>query len=215
MIRALLIWLALLAPGIVPAGPPAAAQLAAGNQRFQTAAVDNFQRANAAFTTPWAVITGSSATFQVASDVANVSSLASASSYVNSTITWPANQFACAILGAPTTVAAGTGYGVVIRGAPGALTYYTGVASAAGFNMTERVGGGGTTTIATGTGTTWATGDLLCVSMSGTTIAIYKNWVQVTSVTDANIASGSAGIRYNQSDTSGSSVLEWFAGFYQ
>ncbi len=180
-------------------------------------AIDSFQRANENPLSNggnWTTVTSENAN-QIVSDVCEGSTASARNSSFFSGIAWPNDQYAeITLAGAPGNSAA---VGVIARCAAAAETYFYALMTnngAGNFALTlnHRLAG---SSHATGTvnGFSPVAGDVLRIQAIGTTISAWYNGVQQISVTDANIASGSAGL-YNQpsSTLSGAQISRWDGG---
>lgn len=135
-----------------------------------------------------------------------------------SALSWPADQ--CSKVTLPTLSAAGigTGYGVGVRmDTGGAHTFYRFIGGGSGYELGRMVTGA-LTSIASGSGTTFAGGDTikLCVSGSATVaLSMYKNDVEFdlghTDVSGSKLTAGAAGIAYS-SAAGGSDNLDTWIG---
>jgi hypothetical protein len=180
-------------------------------------ATDNFNRAdNASLGANWTICTGTNLNasgFQIVSLHVEPASSAVDSMEVWSAVAFPNDQYAqaaCTVTG----TTGGTGPGVFVRGTAGnnPPCYRATVCKAASNNV-EIIQQVGTTYTNIGfRTTTWVDGDILRLQVSGTTIRVYQNGVQLgADITDAVLTTGSAGIIYS-STASGSQIDNWEAG---
>jgi hypothetical protein len=179
-------------------------------------ALDNFNRANE---NPlgngvWSTVTGLSA-MQVASNIATPSNLGADCGSRYSGISWPNDQYSRAKLTVNGTVGVGAGIALYVRVAAAANTgYRLTVDHAATNNVFVKRFNAGTPTTLTGFPVTqsWSDGATWELRVTGSQVQVFLNGVQVgPTVTDTNIASGSPGIGYSSTETSGS-VEDWEGG---
>lgn len=172
-------------------------------------ATDDFNRADnadlGADWTPQQDGTNGGDNFEIVSNTAK-SPEANDSCEQQVTATWPNDQWSEATLFNTNNSGQGAGSGVALRcAAVGTRTYYRFCANASGWTLGRLVGGTHTEIIG-GTGTVWAAGDRVYLEVQGTTLVAKKNTTAgaggttVTTQTDANIASGRAGIAHSTSD---------------
>jgi hypothetical protein len=160
---------------------------------------DQFQRANAAFTTPWTVVPGFPANFEVSSDTAIVSSLSSDVAYYYAG-TFSSNQWCAITFGGTLGTNPTNGYGCAVRASTSAKTMYWGVCNGNGY-LLARLIAGANTQLLIGNGTTCAAHDTFEVTAAGTTICILKNWKPITTcATDSAISSGQPAIYYSSTE---------------
>lgn len=116
---------------------------------------------------------------------------------------FPRDQYAQATIVAVTgSGAAGSGGGLVVRGDTFAETgYYVYVTDAAGVDtyIVRRLAG--VVTVLDSSDNGWLAGDVIYLQVSGTTISVKKNGVQVASTTDSNISYGWPGLAYSSTIT--------------
>lgn len=179
---------------------------------FQPLAVDNFQRANASFASPWVVQSTYAANFTVTSNQATVSTLGADSAYNYQGITWPNDQWAAAQLQSVGTTGGTAGFGIMVRASPSAQTFYRFICNSNSSRVSKTVAGTATTLSANPT--TCVNGDIIILGIQGTTLTAYKNWVSVFTVSDSAISSGNAGIFYFSTSTSGA-ISQWWGGTYR
>ncbi len=163
---------------------------------------------------PWLALNNG---FQVTSNVAvprnNV--FTSDRATFDDVTTYPDDQYAQAEVTSVGTNAA-TGLGVCVR-ASGALyasvyAYYAIVNSAGANNVTVRSVINGTHATIGSRTQAWSAGDVLRLEVQGTTLRVYHSGTQIgADMTDANIASGAAGLFFIETTTSGN-VNNWEAG---
>lgn len=180
---------------------------------FQPLAADNFQRANASFTSPWVVQTTYAANFIVSSNTATVSTFGSDSAYNYQGITWPADQWAAAQLLSPGTTGGTAGFGVTVRASTSAQTFYRFICNANSSRVSKTVAGTATTLSANPVAGC-VSGDIVMLGIRGTQLTAYVNYVSVFTVSDSAIASGNAGIFYF-STSSGGAISQWWGGGYR
>jgi hypothetical protein len=131
-------------------------------------------------------------------------------------ISAPNNQYAEATLGTTTTSGVGAGYGIVCRSAGTAHTGYRLVGNASGYEL-ARFNAGTITSLSSGSGTTFTTGDKirLEVRTNGANCdwILKKNGTQFASGTDTSpIASGKVGITYSTNDATATGIDAFEAG---
>jgi hypothetical protein len=180
---------------------------------FNQLGADAFQRANGALASPWTVVTGNPATLRISSDKVSSSNLSSDTAYLNSSATWPGDQYASVVLSNPSTTAPNHGYGVVVRAQSGSNSYYRLIGSAVGFEL-ALINNGAFSIISTGSGTTFANGDSMTLAIQGTALTCYRNLVAFSGCggTDGALSAGSPGLGYSSTDSSTSAVAFWSAG---
>lgn len=177
---------------------------------------DSFDRANETpLAAPWATGSGDPAGFNITSNVAAPTSLASdACSVYNGagSPTWADNQGASVKVTMAGTNA-GSGWGVCLRHAPAARTQYRIILNKLGSNNVE-IGrfAPGFTSLTTLT-TAWVDGDLLAAEVTGpaaaAVIRVFRNGVDIGGFTDnSTLLSGAPGISHSSTTTSGS-LNDW------
>lgn len=130
-----------------------------------------------------------------------------------SAITWPNDQYSKAKLATTGTAGSAAGPMLTVRQSNSADTHYRLAVDHAGTNNVDlrRRVAGTTTPIATFT-QAWTDGDTWELRVQGTTLSVWLNGVQVgTNQTDANIASGYAGIAYSSLDAN-ATIDDWEGG---
>lgn len=180
-------------------------------------ATDNFNRANNAdLGVNWDVQNGSGENaWKILNNAAEPSTLASNCGESYNAVTWPDDQYSqvkCSVTGA----SAGTGPGPSLRCSTIARTYYIIQVSehaTQAISVRKRIAGAATSL---GTiNTVWVDGDVLKAEIQGSTIKIYQNGTQIGSdITDSAIASGRAGIAYDNISTT-ASVDDWEGGDFE
>lgn len=178
-------------------------------------ATDSFNRANAnPIGANWTTVTSQGA-FQIVSNAATVASLAADSASLHSGISWTGvnDQYAQANI---TQVGGGgglgTGFGLVVRGDAATATMYRLVVGTGSNNIELAKLITGAYTLIWDRTATFNSGDLIRLEAQGTTLRVFINGVQVgANTTDSSIASGSPGMGYSASATSGS-MDNWEAG---
>lgn len=175
---------------------------------------DDFNRADAALTTPWSVITSEN-NFTITGNNVEPVTLGSDSAvrYGN---TFADNQYSQFTLITLTGGSSGSdaGIGPALRAASGARTYYRILINAAATNNTfiaKMVGGSYTILSGSDDTVAWAASDVVRGEAEGTTIRLKRNGGEVLSVTDASIASGQAGLTYSSTITA-ADIDDWGGG---
>lgn len=115
------------------------------------------------------------------------------SSYFNGSISWPNDQYSECTLGA--ALASGQYIGLAVRCQAGsALNYYCVLITLGSNNvlLARSVSGTGTT-LSTGTAT-FTVGDVIRLSVQGTTLTVYKNGTSILTATDSTYTSGFPGL---------------------
>lgn len=169
---------------------------------------DNFTGTSADLGANWTVVTSDNPMMRSA-DVAIVLTGGEANDAAEyySGVTWTANQSSEAKIVGQTGVGGGAGYGVTVRNASAARTYYRLVINADGQWELGYRSAGTYNFLASGT-TTYSAGAVLKLSAIGTTITSTYNGSQIDSRTDSNIpASGSPGVVYSSVSTG--SIDDW------
>lgn len=176
-------------------------------------ASDNFTRANGGLGANWTVVS-TSAVFQIASNLANVSNLSLDSIYRYNAVSFPNDQYAETTLSTPTSSAANHGYGPCVRcDTAGAFSAYRLVCGGAGYSLDKYVAGVHTDISGALATTTFANGDVVRLTIKGTTLSMTKNGVAFgITYTDASLAAGAAGIGYSGTDSAGGALSLWAGG---
>lgn len=208
--KRILLWLTLLV-GISPALAVTPASQVGFNLTWNISAVDNFNRANGAFTTPWIGITGEGTNFVVSGNKAISSTLVAGSDYYYNQTGWNSNQFAWSVLGTPSSTPGAVGYGMVTNASSSATTFYGFTCNGGGWQI-KKVVAGTITNLSSSTAPACVNGDIVLLSLNNGTLTFYRNWVSVASVADSAITGGAPGIRFVSTDGAGGSELEWGAG---
>jgi hypothetical protein len=160
-------------------------------------AIDSFQRANENPLSNggnWTTVTSENAN-QIVSDVCEGSTASARNGSYFSGIAWPNDQYAEITLAG--ALGSGAAVGVIARCAAAAETYFYALIANGGTLTLNHMLAGSSHATGTVNGFSPVAGDILRIQAIGTTISAWYNGVQQISVTDANIASGSAGL-YNQ-----------------
>jgi hypothetical protein len=173
---------------------------------------DTFVRANGAIGANYGTQSGYNAFVISANDAIPSSYTSGDAGSLNTSATYPNDQWAQITVGAIGT-ANGAGVGVILRGSTSANTLYRifGSSSPGVVFLYKRVAGVGTL-LATATGVSLIAGDVLYAQAVGTTITVSKNGTQILSVTDASISSGIPGIHYSSTDNASDSIAAFSAG---
>lgn len=180
--------------------------LASDSMTYTNGLLDSAHTAGA-----WSITTNLDV-YNIASNIAVAGALANDSGAYYSGITWPNNQYAKCTLVATHADGAGVGYGVMVRLDTAGSNYYRLVGNASGFELVKKVAGT-TTSLASGTGTTFTAGDTIALQVSGTTLTTYKNGVQFGSpITDAAVATGNAGLGYSSTSSASDGVINFEGG---
>lgn len=128
--------------------------------------------------------------------------------------TWPADQYAQVTLVSPDAAGGlGEGYGPAVRITSAASgTFYRLMGNGSGYQLWKSITGS-FTSVTSGTGTTFANGDVLRLEVQGTTLRMFKNGVQFGGdQTDASIATGHAGMAYSSTESSTAGVDNFEGG---
>lgn len=170
---------------------------------------DNFTRANSSdLGAAWDENTGDASVqgFNISANTAIPGDLNSDSSETNNAAIWPDDQYSEVTFGTTAANGAGAGSGPTCREATGAtVTYYRAVGNASGYELVRAVTGT-FTSLSSGAGTTFASGDKLRLEVktngANADWVLKKNGVQFASGSDTSpIASGRAGIGYSSLST--------------
>lgn len=155
-------------------------------------AEDLFDRAdNVDLGSAWDVETGCDNFQIVGNQVRPTGASPSTPAEKNNTVTWPNDQWAEVVVKALPS-GSGEGIGPAVRMAAGANSFYRILCNATGPEIWKTVAGVGNSLLFPGGGL--AVGDRVRVEVVGTTIRVYVNGTLRGSVTDSDLASGSAGI---------------------
>jgi hypothetical protein len=149
--------------------------------------------------------------FTIDTNAADANSGSSDAAETYTGVSWTANQSSeVTITGTAWASGAGTGYGVGVRMASGAITLYRLVINSAGDWELGSIVAGSFTFVASGT-VTYASGAVLLLSAIGTSIAASYNSVALTGSpwTSSAIASGSPGIGHSSSTSAGGFIDSW------
>jgi len=183
-------------------------------------ATDNFTRADAAdLGTNWDECTGESGPdgLDIASNRAVASDVTRDSSETNNTVSWPDDQYGQVTFGTTSSDGVGAGFGPTCRAATGATrTYYRVVGNGSGYELGRKVAGT-FTSLSSGAGTTFTSGDTLYLSImtngANADWVLKKNGSTFASGTDTSpIASGRAGVGHSSTSTSGNGLSAWEGG---
>jgi hypothetical protein len=177
-------------------------------------ATDDFNRANAnPIGAPWAKVGGIPGDFQIVSNAATPTTLASDGAAVHTGITWPNDQY-CQGKVFVTGSGSSTGPGLALRGTTASETYYRLSFNAAGTGNVDlwRAVAATYTNLWNRTAT-FTTGDTVRFEIQGAVIRVFINGVQVgADFTDGSpIASGSPGLSSSSTSTT-ASVDDWVGG---
>src|SRR5882762_5263768 len=182
-------------------------------------ATDNFTRAdNASLGSPWNPNTGDSDAngFKIASNTAQPDNVTQDSSEGNSAVTWPTDYYCETTYGTTNADGLGAGSGPSVYQSITAKTMYRAVANASGYELFRFSAGTGTS-LSSGAGTTFASGDKLRLEIrvngANRDWVLKKNGVQFASGTDTSplTTSAQAGIAHSSTSTTGA-VTFWEAG---
>ncbi len=162
-------------------------------------ATDDFNRANGGLGANWTNLRTN--VFRIVSNQVESTDILEDAVAIWNTITWPADQYAQAAIKNLSGGVSGEGMGVSLRmsGPVDSITGYRVIVadSGAGNVAIERFASGAFSPITTRT-TTWVSGDILKAQIEGTTIKVFQNGAQLgADITDANVATGSAGLSYS------------------
>lgn len=183
-------------------------------------ASDNFTRADLGdLGTSWDECTGESNVngFNIVSNKAVPANVTEDSSETNNAVVWPNDQYSQVTLSTTGADGAGSGSGPTCRAATGAtVTHYRAVGNASGYELIRANGGAGTS-LSTGTGTTFTSGDTLYLQVktngANADWILKKNGVQFASGSDTSpIASGRAGIGHSSTSSAGAGQLSAWEG---
>lgn len=170
---------------------------------------DNFTRANGALGSNWTTQSGTTSP-TIVSNAVECATLANHTAAVYSGAAFPADHWAEIRLSTLNSDYAGP----AVRMATGADTDYVAFASApfgssTSLTIAKRIASA-YTQLAIGTFTV-ATGDLLRLSIVGTTLTLYLNGVSVLTATDSSINSGSAGFILRATSAATDVILDDFS----
>lgn len=155
--------------------------------------------------------------FEIFGNAALVTVTGSDSTEYNTDVTWPNDQWSESLLGTVLTGGVGVGCGASCRISTSARTFYRFVTNGSGWELGKMVAGS-FTSLGSGSGTTWTTGDTSYISAQGTSIIAKKGsaagagGTTISSQTDSAIASGNAGIGYSSAEASQPSINSWQGG---
>jgi len=182
-------------------------------------ASDDFNRADSAnLGTNWSLRRGND--FTIASNKAVFTTSTPDSAMWYDPIPFPNTQYSQAALSGLSGTTSEAGLGVCVRcdtqapgtGAP-AVTFYGAVVNAAGSNnVSIEKWVANTYTLLAQFTQAWTDGDVLRLSVQGSTLRVYRNGVQIgTDVVDSSITSGSPGI-YHAAPFTGGTIDNWEGG---
>lgn len=174
-------------------------------------ATDNFNRADSpsGLGANWTTPAGNTA-FPLVSNEANFGTNAASTfnSYYNA-VSFPADQYSQAAVGTFRVTSASEGGGPSVRANSGTSNVYVVACNTSATLLVKFVGGSAT---ALGSAAASATGDVLKLAVSGTSLQAYKNGVSIVGpITDATLSSGSAGLWGYGSSSSGA-LDSWEGG---
>jgi hypothetical protein len=179
-------------------------------------ASDNFDRAdNTVLGSSWTDCITNGTPFAIATNQASSAAAGADKQAFYNGVTWPDNHYSQVTIATTTTSGAnGAGNGVSVRQSSSTTvkTMYRLVVGSTGYEFGKFDGAGSFTSISSGSGTTFASSDVLKLEFSGTTYRAYKNGTQFLTGTDALLSSGNAGLAY--SSTTGTTGLmdNWSGG---
>lgn len=175
---------------------------------------DSFDRADGPLGSNWTANSAESGTLTIVSNAVARGTDSDASSIYNA-VAWPNDQYSEITIGTVDSIV-GNGMGPICRSpSSSAKTYYRFIVSSSGYELLKFVAGVNSS-LASGTGTTFAGGDvarLECTGGATTTLKMFKNGVQFGGdITDSSsaITSGNAGIAYSSS--SDETIASWAGG---
>lgn len=136
-----------------------------------------------------------------------------ASALYDGSITWPSDQYSEGnVIGDGTGGGSGAGTGLIVRGDVPTGVYYRTVAYVSATNSVEVVKFlPAATVLGADINVAWASGDIMRVEASGSTLTIYKNGTSIGTRTDSSITSGKPGIAYSSAANS-TAVDNWEGG---
>jgi hypothetical protein len=134
----------------------------------------------------------------------------------NTTPTWPNDQWSESTIGTAGIAGVGLGNGANVRKASGSTDQYRFTASGAGWEL-MLVSGASSTSLASGSGTTWAAGDRVYLEAQGASIVGKKNTTNgaggttIATQSESTLAAGGAGIAYSSVDVN-ATIDSWQGG---
>ena len=175
-------------------------------------ASDDFNRAdNADLGTNWDAGVGETDVFKILTNAAAFTSNFDVDETWN-VLTPPNDQYATSTLKATAADGVGIGFGVTVRRSVAARTYYRLVGNASGYELGRR-NAGTFTSMASGSGTTFAAADKITLEYFGSTPTLKKNGVAFGSPpTDSSIASGRFGVCYSSTAAANDAIDAWEGG---
>jgi|SRR5882672_1616020 len=177
-------------------------------------ATDDFNRADGALGGNW----GSSLHAQAITIVSNAATTSGAggdAAHRYTAVTAPDDGYVQGRLPVTHADGVGAGYGVIWRASSGG-TYYRFIFSASGYSLDRFASGSFGATVASGSGTTFAAGDIGKMKWVGNAWTLYKNDVQFATGTDGNIASGNAaGLAYSSTSNAADNLDDFEFGDFQ
>lgn len=175
-----------------------------------TLASDDFDRADGGLGANWTTTTGETAPEIIGGEATVTTPSVSGARYTS--VTWPNNQWAETVIGSAVETASDEGPGPAVRIASGAQTHYFAQCNTVETRLYRVVGGSFTQIGTDGPGVT--TGDTIRLEVNGTTLQLFKNNSNIcsTPITDANIASGDAGIWCTAGGAPEGTIASWNAG---
>lgn len=174
-------------------------------------ATDDFNRANAGnLGANWTANTHESAVdFQIISNAASCNG-GSDSSAIYNAAAFANDQFSEVTYLTTQHSGAGSGYGPSCREIVAAQTLVRAIGNLDGFDLQEVVNGS-FAPLTSGSGTTFTAGDTFRLETSGSSWRLLKNGVQFATGSGLTLTSGSAGVCYSSTDTSGG-ITAWAGG---
>lgn len=173
---------------------------------------DNFTRANGGVGSNYTTLFNNTA-LAIVSNTCQGGTQASDGGGVVNSVGFPNDQWAQTTVGA-VGLTNEAGMGPLVRASLTTETFYTAFATGPGAGGTFwllKAVNGSYTTLGSPAGTV-ATGDVIYLQIIGTTLIVQKNGVQVFTITDASISSGSAGVFYSSQDSVTDTVTAFSAG---
>lgn len=177
-------------------------------------ATDDFNRADSGdLGANWTPV---DSTFSIVSNTAQPVAFGSDASERYTGIAWPDDQYVQAAVSGIAGTGGGAGIGLMLRGSGvvgPSMNFYRIILNAAGANnlTVDKFVAGVNGPVTTRT-QAFSNGDVLKAQISGTTLKLFKNGVQIgADITDSDIATGSPGVSYSSTITSGALNL-WEGG---
>jgi hypothetical protein len=145
----------------------------------------------------WVQVTGQD-TLQIVSGVVAKGGGGNDACYFYDPSTWPNDQYGQTTLGTPISDGVGTGFGPALRINGAGNSFYRMIANASGYELARIVSGSNTLVMASGSGTTFANGDIIYLEMNGSTPTMKKNGTSFgTPTADSTHTAGDVGICYS------------------